>query len=71
MKEEIVICVKVTLPKREQKYLGIDGFTMKATELSEFIEDDFENWDGKKKTFTIEVFKRSKKWFENLPEANI
>lgn len=68
---EKILCVEIELPKKEQVYLGISGFTEKLSDLQNFIEDDFENWDGEQKIYKIKVFKRTKKWIESLPEADI
>lgn len=69
--KEKVLCAEVNLPNQLQKHLGIKGFTMKASELEEFIKDEIESRDFNTMTCTIRFMMKTNKWIENLPEADI
>ena len=69
--KEKVLCAEITFPTRMQKDLGITGLTMKASELTDFVESEIENRDSNSVTFSIRFMIRTNKWIESLPEANI
>ena len=69
--KEKVLCAEITFPQKMQKELGITGFTMKASEVLDFVESEFDNGDGYPVTFTVKYMMRSNRWIESLPEADI
>ena len=69
--KEKVLCAEITFPAKMQKELGITGFAMKASEVLDFVESEFDNGDGYPITFTVKYMMRSNKWIESLPEADI
>ncbi len=69
--KETVLCAEITFPAKMQKELGITGYTMKASEIAQMIEDELDNGDAKSLTFTVKYFYKTNKWIENIPEANI
>lgn len=69
--KEKVLCAEITFPKQMQTDLGIDGYTMKASELEDFVETEIENRDGNTITFKIRFMMKTNKWIEELPEAKI
>lgn len=69
--KEKVLCAEVTFPTKMQRELGITGFTMKASELSDFVEQEIESRDGNTVTFSIRFMMKTNKWIESLPEADI
>ena len=69
--KEKVLCAEITFPAKMQKALGITGFVMKASEVLDFVESEFDNGDAYPITFTVKYMMRSNKWIESLPEADI
>ena len=69
--KEKVLCAEVGFPPQMQRSLGVSGLMMKASELEEFVENEIQNRDGNTVTFTIRFMRRTNKWIETLPEANI
>jgi hypothetical protein len=68
---EKVVCAEIELSPQYKKALGIHGFTMKASDIESFIEEEFRNTDNKSLTFKIKFSMKTKKWIEGLPEADI
>jgi len=71
MKTEKVVCAEIEFSPQYKKNLGIHGFTMKASEIESFIEDEFRNTNNQSLTFKIKFSMKTKKWIESLPEADI
>lgn len=71
MEQEKVLCAEVVFPKDMQKILGIHGFTMRADKVVEWAQDEFDDGDYRKLSCTVHFFKRTQKWLDSLPEANI
>lgn len=71
MNNEKILCAEVTMPRQWQENVGIKGFTMKASEVESFIEDELNNSDQKSFTVKIKYSFKTKKWIEKLPEADI
>lgn len=69
--KEKILCAQITMPSQWQENVGIQGFTMKASEVESFIEDELNNGDSKSITVKIKYSFKTKKWIENLPEADI
>ena len=69
--KEKVLCAEITFPPKMQKELGVTGFAMKASEVLDFVESEFDNGDGYPVTFTVKYMMRSNRWIESLPEADI
>jgi hypothetical protein len=69
--EEKVLCAQVLLPTNMARHLGINSLTMKASELSEFVENEIENRDGNTIKFAIKFMMKTNRWIESLPEADI
>lgn len=68
LKEEVLV-VNITFPPAMQRNLGITGYHIRLSELADFLEEEFSNDnDG---VFTLKVKKKTNKWIENLPEADI
>ncbi len=66
-----IVCAEIEFSPQYKKNLGILGLTMKASEIESYIEDELNNTDNQSLTFKIKFSMKSKKWIENLPEADI
>lgn len=71
MEEDKVVCAEIEFSPQYKKNLGIYGFTMKASEIESFIEDELRNSGSQSITFKIKFTMKTKKWIESLPEADI
>lgn len=69
--KEKVLCCEVTLPRKDQRHLGVTGFTMKASELTDFVEQEIASRDYNTMTLSIRFMMKTNRWIENLPEADI
>lgn len=67
--QEEVLVASITFPPKMQQNLGITGFHMRLADLADFLKEEYENEnDG---VFTIKIKKKTNKWVESLPEADI
>ena len=48
---------------------GISGYTMKLSELQNFLAEEFRNEN--RGTFSIKIIEKTNQWIENLPESDI
>ena len=69
--KEKVLCAEITLPPSDQKHLGIKGFTMKASEVEEWMKGELNHDDRTSMTVTVKFSMKTNKWIESLPEADI
>ncbi len=68
LKEEVLIA-EIGFPTKMQQNLGITGFFMRLSELADFLQEEYENENGG--VFTVKIKKKTNKWVEELPEADI
>lgn len=66
-----ILCATITMPRKWQENLGIQGFTMKASEVKRYIEDELDYSGLEKLTVKIEFSLKTEKWLKSLPEADI
>ena len=68
LKEEVLVG-EIGFPQKMQQNLGITGFFMRLSELADFLQEEYENENGG--VFTIKIKRKTNKWVEELPEADI
>ena len=67
--QEEVLVADISFPPKMQQALGITGYHLRLSELADFLEEEYENENNG--VFSIKVKKKTNKWVENLPEADI
>lgn len=68
LKEDVLVA-EIGFPPKMQQNLGITGFFMRLSELADFLQEEYENENGG--VFTVKIKKKTNKWVEELPEADI
>lgn len=68
LKEECMVA-HVTFPLSLQQALNWTSVYVRLDELADYLEEHFENEE--RGVFTIKLKKKTNKWMENLPEADI
>lgn len=68
LKQEVLVA-DITFPPDMQQHLGITGYQMRLSELADFLEEEYSNEN--RGVFTIKIKKKTNKWIEELPEADI
>lgn len=68
LKEEVLVS-DIGFPPAMQQDLGITGFYMRLSDLADFLEEEYSNENYG--VFTIKIKKKTNKWVEDLPEADI
>jgi len=68
LKKEVLVA-DIGFPPKMQQHLGITGFHMRLSDLADFLEEEYSNENFG--VFTIKIKKKTNKWIEELPEADI
>jgi hypothetical protein len=67
-KEEVFVA-DISFPPAMQQNLGITGFHMRLSDLVDFLKEEYSNENYG--VFTVKIKKKTNKWVEDLPEADI
>jgi len=68
---EKIVCAEVSFPPTLKGHLGIAGYTMKASEVEDWAEEELRNSDAQSITVKIKFSMKTKKYMDSIPEANI